>query len=606
MKLNLKKSGQETETSSSSNQKKTRVPVNRRVREFNEKAGKHFDDFFVKRWKNLHSVRLWMLEWGLLCLTVLILSIVQISWYSDAYQTTTFVNGGEYSEATLGKVNSMNPLYANTNSEKALARLLFANLMSPDTTGHMKGELAKQVKRVDDDSSKWRLTLRDNIFWSDGEPITADDLLYTIDLLNDKRAKTTVAVNFESIKIEKIDDKTVEFSLPSPYNDFTDSLEFPLVPKHILGDIDPALVYEANFSKEPVGSGVFVYNAMQTSSLTNNAMQAVYLKKNEKYFLGGIRLDSFTLKTYDKIADIKQAFESEDVSATAELDDNITFNRSSVAKRESLLNAGVYAFLNIESKNGLSDKKVRQAIQQGINMEEVRGEEYAKRELDYPILDVQLEGLDYPELRKFDLAEAKKLIEDAGYSYTGGKITKDGAPVSLKVAYFDNTELNPVAERYIAGLEALGFNVIEAKFGEAEILAGQDFYSSVIQPRNYDILLYEVNLGVSVDPFVYYNSHQANSHGWNLSNYSNALADDALLSARTTDDAALRKAKYESFLGYWAEDVPSIGIYRSDLSYYYSDGVQIYSEDVRMTDEYDRFADVRNFATQKGRVNITP
>lgn len=606
MKLNLKKSGQETETSSSSNQKKTRVPVNRRVREFNEKAGKHFDDFFVKRWKNLHSVRLWMLEWGLLCLTVLILSIVQISWYSDAYQTTTFVNGGEYSEATLGKVNSMNPLYANTNSEKALARLLFANLMSPDTTGHMKGELAKQVKRVDDDSSKWRLTLRDNIFWSDGEPITADDLLYTIDLLNDKRAKTTVAVNFESIKIEKIDDKTVEFSLPSPYNDFTDSLEFPLVPKHILGDIDPALVYEANFSKEPVGSGVFVYNAMQTSSLTNNAMQAVYLKKNEKYFLGGIRLDSFTLKTYDKIADIKQAFESEDVSATAELDDNITFNRPSVAKRESLLNAGVYAFLNTESKNGLSDKKVRQAIQQGINMEEVRGEEYAKRELDYPILDVQLEGLDYPELRKFDLAAAKKLIEDAGYSYTGGKITKDGAPVSLKVAYFDNTELNPVAERYIAGLEALGFNVIEAKFGEAEILAGQDFYSSVIQPRNYDILLYEVNLGVSVDPFVYYNSHQANSHGWNLSNYSNALADDALLSARTTDDAALRKAKYESFLGYWAEDVPSIGIYRSDLSYYYSDGVQIYSEDVRMTDEYDRFADVRNFATQKGRVNITP
>mgnify|MGYP002509053264 CR=1 FL=1 len=104
----------------------------------------------------------------------------------------------------------------------------------------------------------------------------------TIDLINDERAKTTVAVNFESIKIEKIDDKTVEFTLPSPYNDFTDSLEFPLVPKHILGDIDPALVYEANFSKEPIGSGVFIYNAIQTSSLKNNAMQAVYLKRNDK------------------------------------------------------------------------------------------------------------------------------------------------------------------------------------------------------------------------------------------------------------------------------------------------------------------------------------
>ena len=606
MKLNLKKSGQGAKVESSPKQKKAHVPVNRRVREFNEKAGKHFDDFFVKRWKNLHNVRLWILEWGLLCLVVLILSIVQIAWYADAYQETTFVNGGEYSEATLGKVNSMNPLYASTNSEKALARLLFANLMSPDTTGHMKGELAKQVKRIDDDSSKWRLTLRDNIYWSDGEPITADDLIYTIDLLNDKRAKTTIAVDFTSIKIEKIDDKTVEFTLPSPYNDFTDSLEFPLVPKHILSENDPALVYEAKFSKEPVGSGVFVFNAMQTSSLSNNAMQAIYLRRNDKYFLGGTRLDSFTLKTYDKIADIKQAFENEDVSATAELDDNMTFSRQSVAKRESLLNAGVYAFLNNKSSNGLSDKKVRQAIQQGVDMATVRGDEYAKRELDYPILDVQLEGLSFPELRKYDLEAAKKLITDAGYAYTDNKITKDGNPVNLRVAYLDSTELSPVAERYIEGLKALGFEVTENKFGEAEILSGQDFYSSVIQLRNYDILLYEINLGVSVDPFVYYSSHQANSHGWNLSNYSNPLADDALLSARTTDDAALRKAKYESFLSYWVDDTPAIGIYRSDLSYYYSDGNQIYSEDVRMTDEYDRFADVRNFATQKSRVNITP
>ncbi len=606
MKLKLKKSGQEAKAETSPKQKKARVPINRRVREFNEKAGKHFDDFFVKRWKNLHNVRLWILEWGLLCLVVLILSIVQIAWYADAYRATTFVNGGEYSEATLGKINSMNPLYASTNSEKALARLLFANLMSPDTTGHMKGELAKQVKRIDNDSSKWRLTLRDNIYWSDGEPITADDLIYTIDLLNDKRAKTTIGVDFTSIKIEKIDDKTVEFTLPSPYNDFTDSLEFPLVPKHILSENDPALVYEAKFSKEPVSSGVFVYNAMQTSSLSNNAMQAIYLRRNDKYFLGGTRLDSFTLKTYDKISDIKQAFENEDVSATAELDDNMTFTRQSVAKRESLLNAGVYAFLNNKSSNGLSDKKVRQAIQQGIDMATVRGDEYAKRDLDYPILDVQLEGLDYPELRSYDLEAAKKLIGDAGYAYTDNKITKDGNPVSLKVAYLDSTELSPVAERYIEGLKALGFEVIESKFGEAEILSGQDFYSNIIQPRNYDILLYEINLGVSVDPFVYYSSHQANSHGWNLSNYSNPLADDALLSARTTDDAALRKAKYESFLSYWVDDTPAIGIYRSDLSYYYSDGIQIYSEDVRMTDEYDRFADVRNFATQKSRVNITP
>ena len=605
MKFSLKKSGQEEVVDKPRKKKKVRKSPAQVSREFYEKAGEHFDNFFVKRWQNLKSVRLWILEWGLLNLVVLLLAIVQICWYSDAYRTTTFVDGGDYSEATLGQINSMNPLYANTSSEKTLARLLFANLMSPDTTGHMKGELAKQVKKVDDDAAKWRLTLRDNLFWSDGEPITTDDLLYTIDLLQNTDAKTTVAVDFASVKINQIDEKTVEFELPAPYVDFTDSLEFPLVPKHILGDIEPALVYESNFSKEPVCSGVFKLNATQASSSTSKALQTVFLQKNDKYFLGGTRLDSFTIKTYNSIADIREAFDKAEVMATAELDEGETFNRTDAAKRESALNAGAYAFLNTKSTN-LKEVKVRKAIQEGINIAEIRGDEFGHRGIDYPILDSQFEGLNYPKLPSYNFENAKNMLVDAGYSYDGDVLKKDGSVVQLNVAYLDSSELTPVAKRYMDALRKLGFTVVEKGFGEAEALSGQSFYSSVIQPRNYDILIYEINLGVSVDPFVYYSSQQANEHGWNLSNYNNRMVDDALSSARTTTDVALRKAKYESFLEYWVSEVPAVGIYRSGLSYYYAESAQIYAEDVEMTDEFDRFADVRNFASKKGKVNLTP
>jgi ABC-type transport system substrate-binding protein len=198
------------------------------------------------------------------------------------------------------------------------------------------------------------------------------------------------------------------------------------------------------------------------------------------------------------------------------------------------------------------------------------------------------------------------MLIDAGYSYNGDVLKKDGQNVELKLAYLESSELSPVAERYAEALRGLGFAVDVKKFGEAEIMAGQSFYTSVIQPRNYDVLIYEVNLGVSVDPFVYYSSQQANEHGWNLSNYSSRMVDDALLSARTTTDEALRKAKYESFLEYWVNDAPAIGIYRLGLSYYYAEGAHIYAEDVMMTDEFDRFADVRNFASKKGKVNLTP
>ena len=606
MKFKSKKSGQDESEVQAPKKKKVRKSPVRASREFYEKAGQHFDNFFVKRWRNLKSVRLWILEWGLLNLVVLLLAIVQICWYADAYRTTTYVDGGDYSEATLGQINSMNPLYANTSSEKTLARLLFANLMSPDTTGHMKGELAKQVKKVDGDAAKWSLTLRDNLHWSDGEEITSDDLIYTVDLLRNTDAKTTVAVDFSNVKINKIDEKTVEFELPAPYVDFTDSLEFPLVPKHILGDIDPALVYESKFSKEPVCSGVFKVNAAQSSNVSSKALQTVFLQRNNEYFLGGTRLESFTIKAYSSVSDIHDALDKAEVTATAELDDGEKFSRLDIAKRESSLNAGAYAFLNMKSENGLKEVKVRKAIQEGVNMSLVRGDEFGHRGLDYPILENQFEGLNYPKIPSYNLNDAKNMLTDAGYSYEGDMLKKDGQNVVLKVAYQESSELSPVAERYAEELRKLGFDVSVNSFGEEEIAAGQSFYSNVIQPRDYDVLIYEINLGVSVDPFVYYNSQQATEHGWNFSNYGNRMVDDALLSARTTTDEALRKAKYESFLDYWVSEVPAIGIYRSGLSYYYAESAQIYAEDVEMTDEFDRFADVRNFASKKGKVNLTP
>ena len=210
-----------------------------RANEFGEKAGDHFSTLFLQRLKNVREVRLWVVEWALLVAVVFLFAIVQIFWYNSSYETTVFAEGGEYTEATLGEIKSMNPLYASTSSEKVLAKLLFANLTSPDVSGHIGMDLADSV-RMDETGKVWTVTLRENLKWSDGEPITADDIIYTINLINDDSAKTTVSADFSSIKMEKTDDRTVVFTLPSVYLDFVDTLEFPLLPSHILKDVSPA------------------------------------------------------------------------------------------------------------------------------------------------------------------------------------------------------------------------------------------------------------------------------------------------------------------------------------------------------------------------------
>ena len=572
--------------------------------ESTDKVGKHFNDNFISRIQNAHEVRLWIIEWVLLVVVVFLFTIVQMMWYGDSYHTDAFVAGGDYTEAVLGDVKSMNPLYASTNAEKTLGKLLFANLVSPDNSGHIKGELAKTVK-MDNTGKVWTVTLRDNIFWSDGEPIVADDIIYTVDLIRDKTAKTTISADFSHVKTKKLSDRAVEFTLPSTYVDFMDSLEFPLLPKHVLGNISPALVYESDFSKHPVTSGPFVLNAMQTATPTQLNEKMIYLNRNTKYFLTKTKLDTFTLKTYKKRDDIIAALNASEATATAELGpDSADQLRNGISSRESLLNGGVFAFFNTKSDN-LSKKGVRQAIAKGINLKKVREGIDDSQLLDYPILERQ-EKLAFPELAGYDLAEAKAQIVKSGLKYNeNGKILDaDGLPLTLSVAVQKRDVISRVAERFAEELRTLGFEVMLNVYDESQTAA--DFFTTIVRPRDYDILFYEVDLGVSADPFVYYSSTQASTGGWNFSNYSNGLVDDALLSAHTTTNMNTRKAKYEYFLKAWVADVPAIGLYQSSLKYYYGQNVDIYSENLQMTDVLDRFNDVRYWASEKRSVNVTP
>ena len=595
MKLQFEKSGQI---------KKKRKSFSVLWHEFLDKIGKHFSRLFVGRLQNAREVRLWIVEWVLLVIVVFLFAIVQIFWYSDAYETDAFVAGGDYSEATLGKVNSMNPLYATTSSERVLSKLLFANLFSPDISGHQKGELAKSAV-MDETGKIWTVTLRDNLLWSDGEPITADDIIFTVGLISNSSAKTTISSDFSRVKLEKVDDKTVKFILPSVYLEFRDSLEFPLVPSHLLKDVNPALVYENSFSMQPVGSGPFVLNALQSSTTGESNMQTIYLNRNDNYFLSDAMLYSFTLKTYENTDDIIAAMKANDVRATAELGaESAGQLPASLGERTSLINGGVFAFINTKS-DVLNKVKIRQAIQRGVNMKKVRGEDLDDLlALDYPILDDQME-LTLPELPKYDVEAAKKLLAESELKYEDNALVDaNGERVHITVAVAKRDTIAGVAERFTDQLKKLGFEVTLSVFDESQV--SEDFFATVVRPRDYDILIYEVDLGVSADPFVYYSSTQASGSGWNFSNYGNVLVDDALLSAHNTINMGQKKTKYEAFLRHWVNDVPAIGIYRSSLKYYYAQNTRIYEEDAKLTDALDRFSDVRYWASEKNTVNMTP
>ncbi len=573
-------------------QKKRGQTLSTRLSRFSRKAGvlseRHLKENFLSRLSHVSDVRLFVLEWGLLVFTLFMLALTQTFWYSESFSTSTFTTGGTYTEATLGKVNSLNPLFASTNTEEALAKLLFSSLTSVDTSGKIGNELAKSV-RSDGAGKIWTVMLRDNLKWSDGEPLTNADVIFTVNLLKDSSVISNFSSNLSGVSVEEASDNSLVFTLKSSYADFDSALDFPILPKHILESVEPSRLLESNFSTEPVSSGPFAYTATQNLGIDGEAI--VYLSANKYYYKKSPKLNSFVIHAYPTLEEIKLAIGSGNISATAELlpTDAKDVSSNFIYEKQTAINSGAYAFLNLKS-NILNNKDLRKAIQKGIDLTELRslvGDELA---LDYPILKTQIELSEWPSLPERNLDEAREIIKNANL----GDATLN--LVTISTGYFPT-----LAEDFAAQLEDLGFKVNKTIFDP-----GQDFIVNVIAPRNYDILLYEVELGATPDLLAYYHSSQATQSGLNLSNYNNPLVDDLILGARESGNDDLRENKYISFLRHWIDDVPAIGLYQINMSYYFNKNVKTFSEENTLVSPTDRFSDVKYWAVEKTTKNRTP
>lgn len=570
--------------------KKRGQKVLRRVSRLSEAATasteEHIKENFLKRLSHVGDVRLFVLEWGLLVFALFMLALTQSFWFANSYSVDAYTSGGTYTEATLGKVNSLNPLFASTNSEKTISKLLFLGLTGSDSSGHVGNVLASSV-RSDASGKVWTVKLRDGLKWSDGEDLTNADVLFTAELIKNPSVVSNFSSNLNRVAVREDTSGNLVFELPSSYADFASALDFPILPKHILENIDPATLLESAFSSTPVSSGPFAYNASQVVGTAGESI--VYLSANKYYYKSLPKVKSFVVHAYTSAEEIKLALNSGAVSATAELlpTDAADISARTVYEKQTKINSGVFLFMNTKS-GVLKSKSLRKAIQTGLDIAELRtliGDEPA---LDYPILKSQLSLDEWPALPARDFDAAKAAVESVDNRHL--------SLVTINTGYFPT-----LAEDLAAQLEALGFSVTVDQYEP-----GQEFVVNIIANRAYDVLLYEVDLGANPDLLVYYHSSQASQNGLNLSNYNSSVADELILSARETADEETQKSKYEAFLRRWLEDAPAIGLYQVNMSYYFDRNVKTFSEDNALVVPTDRFADVEYWATEKVAKNRTP
>ncbi len=571
----------------------------KRMRKVETATTRHAHKFIIKRWSNIRDVQMHVIVW-IIAMGLLIAAIgLQLMWYQQSYRTTAPTNDGTYAEAVLGPVNTLNPLFASTSAEQSASYLMFSSLFRYDKTGHLNHDLATSIK-INDTKTVYTVSIRPDAKWHDGTKLTANDIAFTVKLMKNPNVRSTVT-GWEDIAVKVVNDTTIEFTLKSIYAAFEHALTFSILPEHILKNVMPSNIRENSFSQNPVGSGPFKFNFIQSVD-TNSSRKVIHMARNEDYYGGTAKLARFQLHAYNSVDAIINALSMNEVNAAADLSpadmNRIDLKRYVISSKP--IQSGVYAIINTKSTL-LKDIALRRALQLATDTKAVRDKlSVDTLALDLPFTANQLIG-DLPKVSPYNQTSAKRILDDSGWKLNShGILEKGGKELKLTVVTIKNNEFEHVLETLAGQWRSLGVTV------ETQIVDPTNVSQNIIQSRNFDVLLYQLNIGADPDVYAYWHSSQASEQGSNFSNYSNVISDDALLSARVRIEPELRNAKYITFARQWLTDVPAIGLYQSTAQYVRSRNVLSSDDSTVLISPIDRYSDVLNWSVGNQSVYKTP
>ena len=170
-----------------------------------------------------------------------------------------------YREGTIGRPSSINPLTARTQADRDLVALVFSGLVALGPDGTYRPDLASGWT-VDSKGKVWTFTIRPDARWQDGEPVTADDVVFTVDILKSPGYTGPLGSSWQGVNVTAVDERTVRFELDTPIGGFLQAATIGLLPAHLLSEAPVETLADDPFSVQPVGSGPFVLTSWNAES----------------------------------------------------------------------------------------------------------------------------------------------------------------------------------------------------------------------------------------------------------------------------------------------------------------------------------------------------
>jgi len=505
------------------------------------------------------------------------------------------VRGGVYTEALVGSLQRLNPLLVSENAaDRDVSRLIFSGLVRFDGRGYALPDLAEWGTSAD--GTLYNVTLREGLKWHDGQPLTSDDVLFTIDLMRNGGdfIPSDLQEFWKGVDVVRLSDRAMQFQLPEAFAPFLDYLTFGVLPKHLLDGKTIDQVADDPFNLQPVGSGPFKFSRL---IVENDQITGVVLANNPDYYLDKPYLSEIVFRYYADAPSAMQAYRDGQVQGIGRVDREIlpdvlaASNLALYTVRQPKLSLVLFNLANPETAF-LQDKKVRRALLMGLNRQGMIDQQLQGQAIQAngPILPGTWAYYDKLNVVAFDREAGKALLKDAGYSLASDQdtiLSKDGKYLRFKMVYPEDDQHRAVAEAIQAAWGQIGVDV------SIEGLPYDQLVLDRLSPRAYEAALVDLNLSRSPDPdpYPFWDQAQATGAGQNYTQWDNRMASEYLEEARINPDTNERARLYRNFQVVFNEELPALPLYFSVYNYAIDKDIQ----GVRvgpLFDSSDRFANI--------------
>ena len=488
--------------------------------------------------------------------------------------------GGTLIEGEIGSPRFINPLLAINDADRDLSALAYAGLMGLSGDGELVPVLAEQYE-LSADGKTYTFTLREEARFSDGSPVTADDVIFTVQKAQNPALKSPAYADWAGVRVVAVDPRTIRFTLSKPYTPFLGLTTLGILPSRLWSKVSDEEFPFSVLQTNPVGAGPFRVTGISRG--VSGLIESVYLSANPHYALGRPYLDGIRFNFYSRAEDLSEALQNGFVKSAYDLPAAEALgeragqtNDRQTPRVMSAPYARVFGvFWNPSERQVYARAEVREALSLALDrtsiIDTVLGG-YAT-----PIMgpvppggSVRQVPIPQPAHRS---AAATEVLTSAGWAYDrSGRVWKNAAAkqtlegITLRTS--NVPELKSVANAVKTDWEKLGIPVT------VELYEPGDLTQNVIRPRKYESLLYGMVIGRDQDLYAFWSSQERNDPGLNIALYANKTVDALLDEVRGSADRRTRLDNLQKIEDIIADEYPAAFLYAPNFTYAVPDGLR--------------------------------